>query len=92
MRIIAVCGMGIGTSILLKMNADKALERLGVSGEVEAADIGSAKGAAATADLVLTSAELAEELAGLDVPVVVIANFMDVEEIAAGISGVGAGV
>ena len=39
MKIIAVCGMGIGTSVLLKMNTDKALERLGMDGDVEAADV-----------------------------------------------------
>lgn len=86
MKIITVCGMGIGTSILLKMNADKALEQLGLVGDVEAADIGTAKGAATTADLVLTSDELAEELADTSTPVRVISNFMDVDEIAAAIN------
>ncbi len=88
MRIITVCGMGIGTSILLKMNTDKALEQLGREGDVEAADIGTAKGAASTADLVLTSAELAEELESVDVPVIVINNFMDVDEIASAVATV----
>lgn len=86
MKIIAVCGMGIGTSILLKMNADKALDRLGLDGDVEAADIGTAKGAASMADLVLTSAELASELDGISAPVRVITNFMDVDEISAAIT------
>ncbi len=86
MKIIAVCGMGIGTSILLKINADKALERLGLPGEVEAADAGTAKGAIRTADLVLTSAEKATDLAGLGTPVRVINDFMDVDEIVAAIS------
>jgi PTS system ascorbate-specific IIB component len=82
MRIVAVCGMGIGTSILLKMNTEKAMDRLGMDGEVEVADIGTARGAATTADLVLTSAELAEQLEGLTAPVVVVDNFTDVDEIA----------
>lgn len=85
MKIIAVCGMGIGTSILLKMNTDKALDQLGLSGDVEAADIGTAKGAASLADLVLTSAELAAELEGVSAPVRVVNNFMDVDEISAAI-------
>lgn len=86
MKIIAVCGMGIGTSILLKMNADKALDQLGLTGEVQAADIGVAKGEAGSADLVLTSAELAPELEGVEAPVRVVDDFMDVDEIAAAIS------
>jgi PTS system ascorbate-specific IIB component len=86
MKIIAVCGMGIGTSVLLKMNTDKALKKLGMKGEVSAADVGVAKGAARDADIVLTSAELAGELKSLSIPVKVVNNFMDVDEIAAAIS------
>ncbi|WP_313407719.1 PTS sugar transporter subunit IIB [Aeromicrobium sp.] len=81
MKIVAVCGMGIGTSVLLKMNAEKALRALGVDADVEAADIGTAKGAARTAQIVLTSAELAPEIGDVPAEVVVIDNFMDVAEI-----------
>lgn len=88
MKVICVCGMGLGTSILLKMNTDKAMAQLGISADVDAADIGTAKGAASQADFVLTSAELAEELEGLPVPIRIINNFMDVDEIAAAISDV----
>lgn len=81
MKIIAVCGMGIGTSILLKMNIDKALTRLGVDADVEAADISSARGSASSADLVMTSSELADQLGQLDVPIVIVDNFTDTSEI-----------
>ena len=82
MKIVAVCGMGIGTSVILKMNTEKALGRLGWDADVEVADIGTARGAAAGADVVVTSQELADELGGLRCPVVVIQNFMNVDEIA----------
>ncbi|MCW4459969.1 PTS sugar transporter subunit IIB [Microbacterium sp. MPKO10] len=81
MKIVAVCGMGIGTSVLLKMNAEKALRAMDVDGDVEAADIGTARGAARTADIVLTSAELAEEVGEVSAKVIVINNFTDVNEI-----------
>jgi ascorbate PTS system EIIB component len=81
-KIVAVCGMGIGTSVILKMNTEKALARLGWDADVEAADIGTARGAAAAADVVVTSQELADELGALRCPVVVIQNFMKVDEIA----------
>ena len=42
MKIVTVCGMGIGTSVLLKMNTEKALRTLGIDADVEAADIGTA--------------------------------------------------
>lgn len=86
MKIIAVCGMGIGTSILLKMTAEKALESLCVDGEVEATDILTAKHA--SADLILTSAELAPELEGVRAPVRVVADFMDVAGISTQIASV----
>ncbi|MDA8372118.1 MAG: PTS sugar transporter subunit IIB [Nocardiopsaceae bacterium] len=81
MKILAVCGMGIGTSVILKSNAERAAQDLGLDADVEVADIGTARGAAATADVVLTSSELASELGDVGVPVVVIDNFVDGAEI-----------
>ncbi|WP_423921503.1 PTS sugar transporter subunit IIB [Frigoribacterium sp. 2-23] len=83
MKIITVCGMGIGTSVLLKMNAEKALRALDIDADVEAADIGTARGAARTAQLVLTSEDLVEELGQVPAKVVVINNFTNVAEIQA---------
>ncbi|GAB3475676.1 PTS sugar transporter subunit IIB [Nocardiopsis coralliicola] len=81
MKILAVCGMGIGTSVLLKSNAERAAQDLGIDADVEVADIGTARGAAATADLVLTSAELADELGPVGAQVAIITNFVDAEEV-----------
>ncbi len=81
MKILAVCGMGIGTSIILKMNIDQAAQDLGIDAETEASDISAARGAAAMSDLVLTSEELAEQLEGTDTPIEVIGNFTDIDEI-----------
>ncbi|SDL05872.1 PTS system, ascorbate-specific IIB component [Arthrobacter sp. ov407] len=81
MKIVAVCGMGIGTSVLLKMNAEKVLTALGIDADVEAADIGVARGAAQTADIVLTSDELAPEIGAVPARVIIIDNFFDLDEI-----------
>jgi PTS system ascorbate-specific IIB component len=81
MKIVAVCGMGIGTSVLLKMNAEKVLAKLGIDADVEAADMGVARGAAQTAEIVLTSEELASELGDVPAQVIVIDNFFDLDEI-----------
>lgn len=81
MKIVAVCGMGIGTSVLLKMNAEKVLQDLGIDADIEAADIGVARGAAQTADVVLTSQELAPEIGDVPAEVIVIDNFFDLDEI-----------
>lgn len=81
MKIIAVCGMGIGTSVLLKMNTEKVLRTLGIDAEVEAADIGVARGMARDAELVLTSEDLVSEIGEVDARVIVINNFFDQAEI-----------
>ena len=39
MKIVAVCGVGIGTSAILKVNAERALERLGLVADVDASDL-----------------------------------------------------
>src|SRR5207247_2169199 len=62
MKILAVCGMGLGSGLLLRMQAEKALRQLGIDADLEVADIGSARAMAQTADLILTSNELAEQL------------------------------
>jgi len=80
-KIVAVCGMGIGTSILLKMNIEKVLDSLDIEGDVEAADIGVAKGFGRTADIMLTSQDLAEEIGEVEATIIVIDNFFDLEEI-----------
>ncbi|RCV53524.1 PTS sugar transporter subunit IIB [Marinitenerispora sediminis] len=81
MKILAVCAMGIGTSVILKINAEQAIQRLGIGADVEVADIGTARGAAASADIVLTSAAIAEEIGDVGIPVLVIDNFVDEDEI-----------
>ena len=80
MKILAVCGMGLGTSLILRMNAEKALKQLGIEADVEVSDMGSARALAVTADLILTSEELAEQLGPVKPKVVTISNFIDLNE------------
>lgn len=80
MKIIAVCGMGIGTSVLLKMNAEKVLLQLGVEATVEATDIETAR-AATDAKILLTTPDLVDRLQGLPAQVIAIEHFFDLEEI-----------
>ena len=81
MKIIAVCGMGIGTSVLLKMNAEKVLETLGVSAEVQAADISKAKLDGPSADIILTTPELVYQLEKMPGKIVAIEHVFDLVEI-----------
>lgn len=79
MKILAVCGMGFGSSLMLKMTTDRVLKKLGVQADVEACDIGTANGL--TADLILTNAEFAKQLSGSNVPVAAILNMASEEEV-----------
>lgn len=80
MKILAVCGMGLGSGLLLRMQAEKALRELGVQADLEVADIGTARALAPSADLILTSEELAQQLGGVKPRIVTIKNFIDLSE------------
>ncbi|MDO9398155.1 MAG: PTS sugar transporter subunit IIB [Herbiconiux sp.] len=83
MKIVAVCGAGIGTSEILRVNAVRALERLDIEAEVSASDIAGVGVEAAGAQVILTSAELVSAIGRTNADVVVIDNFFDLEEITA---------
>ncbi len=85
LKILAVCGMGIGTSMLLKMQLDKAIKALGISADVDIADISTARGLAVNADVVVTSNELVDRIGDVKAPIVSVANFMDLEGITEGV-------
>ena len=44
MKIMVVCGHGLGTSLMMEMSIKKILQELGVTAEVDHMDLGSAKG------------------------------------------------
>ena len=82
MKILTVCGMGLGTGLLLRMNTEAALKVIGVDdAQVEVADITMARGAGATADIVITSSELAEQIGRVKGKLITIHNFIDKKEI-----------
>lgn len=79
MRVLAVCGMGLGSSLVLRIGVEAALRELGIEGTVEAVDVSTAK--ADRPDLIVTSGQLAELLHGRGVPVIEIHNYVDRAEI-----------
>jgi PTS system ascorbate-specific IIB component len=72
--------MGLGSALVLRMQAEKALKELGLTADLEVADIGTARALAPKADLILTSNELAEQLGTVKPKVVTISNFIDLRE------------
>ena len=81
MKIVTICGAGIGSSGILKVNAERVLQRLGLEATVVAADIGSVARVAADAQVILTSAEFVEAIGPTRADVVVIENYFDTEEL-----------
>ncbi|KQV25524.1 PTS sugar transporter subunit IIB [Yonghaparkia sp. Root332] len=81
MKIVTICGAGIGSSGILKVNAERVLQRLGLEATVVAADIASVARVAADAQVILTSAEFVEAIGPTRADVVVIENYFDTEEL-----------
>ena len=79
MKVLTVCGLGMGTSLILKMNVESILKDNGVKANIEHMDVSSAK--STDADLIVTSYELAGNLEGHKAKLVVIKNFFDKDEI-----------
>lgn len=78
MRVITVCGMGFGTSLMLLMTIKDIGKKHGVKVEGEAVDLGSYKGK--SCDLIAASSEIAKQIVA-DVPVISIKNLLNKAEI-----------
>ena len=81
MKIVAICGAGVGTSAILKLNAERALEALDIEADVTASDVASVAVAAADAQVILTSPELVDRIGPTFAEIVVIQNYFDVDEL-----------
>ncbi|MBS4195629.1 PTS sugar transporter subunit IIB [Lederbergia citri] len=81
MKILCVCGLGQGTSLILRMNVETVLREMGISADVEHMDVSSASGTAA--DYIITSNELAQSLGGVSAKIIVVNNYFDQGEIKA---------
>jgi len=80
MKILAVCGFGVGSSMVLKMTLEKVAEDRGVEADVEIADLTTAS--SSDADVIFTSNELAEDLkSSTNIPVYPIKKYMDKQEV-----------
>ena len=74
MRVITVCGMGFGTSLMLLMTIKDIGKQHHVAVEGEAVDLGSYKGK--PCDLIAASSEIAKQIVA-DVPVLSVTNLLD---------------
>jgi ascorbate PTS system EIIB component len=78
-NILAVCGMGFGTSLMMLMNVQDLGKKHGIEVKGEAVDLGSAKGR--QVDLIVASSEIAGQLSGEPSRVVTLNNIVDKGEL-----------
>lgn len=81
MKILTVCGLGQGTSLILKMTVEDVLRKMGVQADVENTDVSSAQ--SMNVDLVVLSQDLANTLGDVDADVVIVNNYFDEAEVEA---------
>ena len=79
MKIMAVCGHGLGSSFMLEMNIKKALKLIGVEAAVEHADLSSAT--ADAADLFVIGKDLSSSITVPENKKVVLNSIIDNKEL-----------
>lgn len=75
LKVLAVCGLGMGTSLILRMTAETVFSRLGIDAEVQSTDISTARGT--EADVIIGQGMHMIELKGLAPVSVTIDDFID---------------
>jgi PTS system ascorbate-specific IIB component len=81
MKIVTICGAGIGSSGVLKVNAERALRALDLEASVVAADVSNVRVVAADAQIILTTQEFVEAIGKTNADVIVIVNLFDTSEL-----------
>lgn len=79
MRIATLCGMGFGTSMMLKLFIEEILKDLGMKAEVVPWDLGTFKGQ--QADIVVAPMDMEMHLRSTSAKVVLIKNLLDKKEL-----------
>lgn len=77
--IFCICGMGFGTSLMLKMTIDDVLDARGIHADVAAWDLGSVKGV--SGDLFVMSEDMKNNVDGIEGKIVFIKNITDEVEV-----------
>ncbi|WP_027119338.1 PTS sugar transporter subunit IIB [[Mycoplasma] testudinis] len=82
LKIIAACGNGMGTSMLIKLAVQKICKELNIEAEVEALSMGQSKGMVNSVDIIICSTHLVENFAtDKRAKIVGVKNLMDKNEI-----------
>jgi PTS system ascorbate-specific IIB component len=80
-KIMTVCGAGVGTSTLLRMNINKAFKELNAPFNVRVEHTSISRARGARCDLIVSFPTFAKELENVGVDVILINNLVDQNEI-----------
>ena len=78
MKIMAVCGSGLGSSFMMEMNAKKALAKLGIDAEVAHTDLASVT--LNDADVFIMASDIAQSSSIPMEKIVIVKNIVSVSE------------
>lgn len=79
LQVLTVCGVGMGSSLILRMTAEEVLKELGLWARVTATDTSSAR--SMPADVILGQGMHTTEFLGQAPAVITVDNFLDREEL-----------
>ncbi|MEZ0482090.1 MULTISPECIES: PTS sugar transporter subunit IIB [Planococcus] len=79
MKIMVVCGNGLGSSFIMELNVKKALNELGKTAEVDHTDLTSAK--SVQADIFIGAADIMSQLEDGNRTIINLENMMSIPEI-----------
>jgi len=80
-KILTLCGAGIGTSGILKVNAERVLQRLGIDARVVAIDASMLESELGDAQVILTGPEFVDTIGTTFADVIVVENYFDTAEL-----------
>ncbi|WP_062072468.1 PTS sugar transporter subunit IIB [Demequina sediminicola] len=75
LNVLAVCGLGMGTSLILRMTCETALDRLGLKATVSHTDLSSA--VSQNPDVLVGQGMHVADLAGIGTIQIVVEDFVD---------------
>ncbi|MDQ1513111.1 MAG: ascorbate system component [Microbacteriaceae bacterium] len=85
-KILTICGAGVGTSEILRVAAKRVLDRLGIDAEVTATDVAHVQDLADDVQVILSTPEHVKDVGKTYAQVIVISNILDQDELAAKLS------
>ncbi|UUD37229.1 protein-N(pi)-phosphohistidine--sugar phosphotransferase [Mycoplasmopsis californica] len=86
MKILCLCGSGMGTSMIIKVKVTNAMKELGIAGSVEAMGLGQGKGLINAVDVVLCTQNFLSEVSKGKALAYGLKNIMNAEEIKAALA------